>query len=185
MGSHGLGGACARLAFVAALLVASTGCCGTCPPPPAAAPAPVTAPASPPAGPAQPAAWTKLGSTAALDAVLQDARRLGRPTVVFVFAQWCTYCLRMTEVFERDAGLRATLARAHTVVLDVTADEGDEKRIGLALRSALGIPPDTQPYMAFVDATGTRRPDLDINGYFAASFRDVLAARLAALGLRD
>ena len=183
MGSHGLGGSWVRLAVVAAILVATPGCCGTCPPPPE--PAPATAPTSPPAGSAQTVPWTKLGSTAALDAELQDARRLGRPTVVFVFAQWCTYCLQMTEVFERDAGLRATLAGAHTFTLDVTSVDDDEKLTELALRSALGIPRHAQPYLAFVDATGVRRSDLDIDGYDAAAFRAILAARLATLGLRD
>ncbi|MFO0931762.1 MAG: hypothetical protein U1E39_03530 [Planctomycetota bacterium] len=91
----------------------------------------------------------------------------------------------MMKVIEGDESIRRALSGATTLMLDATADEDDAKSIERELRTALKIPENQMPWVAFVDATGTRRPDLDITGYDASAFRDLLAARLAALGLRD
>lgn len=178
MGSHALGGAGARLAFVAALLVASTGCGPNSPPP-----EPSQARAS--AGPPQRVYWARLRSVAALDAALADARNSRQPTVVIVFAQWSFYAVKMMQEIEHDAGLLRTLARARTVLIDETGGSDDAKSIERDLRTALKIPENRMPWVAFVDATGSRRPDLDIDRWNKATFRDLLAARLATLGLRD
>jgi thiol:disulfide interchange protein len=129
--------------------------------------------------------WTKLGSTAALDTALEDARRLRRPTVVIVWAAWASYAKSMMKVIEGDESIRRALSGATTLVLDATADEDDAKSIQRELRTALKIPENQMPWVAFVDATGSRRPDLDIDRWDKATFRDLLAARLATLGLRD
>ncbi len=163
---------------VPALLAASSGCGPSSP-----APAPSHAPAS--AGPPQRVYWARLSSVAALDTALADARRSRQPTVVIVFAQWSFYAVKMKQEIEHDAGLLRTLAGARTVLIDATDGADNATSIDRELRTALKIPENRVPWVAFVDATGSRRPDLDIDRWDKATFRDLLADRLATLGLRD
>jgi len=169
--------------LLASALLAATSGCG--PSSPAPEPTPAPAPKRAPSGPAQPIVWTKLASTSALDATLAEARRLGRPTVVIVWAAWAAYAKGMTRTIDGDDALRRTLSGATTLMLDGTADDGEAKSVERDLRAALKIPENRMPWVAFVDGAGVRRADLDIDGYDAAAFRAILAARLAALGLRD
>lgn len=131
-----------------------------------------TASASPPA----PLAWTTLLDRTDLLARLERARATGSPTVVFVWAEWCTYCRKYAEVIEQTPEIRAGFARLVRLRIDVNEDP----RSGL--RSATGIPPPVQPFLIFIDAQGRKRDDLAVKGWVKDA-PEALARRLRALGV--
>ena len=63
--------------------------------------------------------------------------------------------------------------------IDVTDDSALVRQNGL--RDALGVPYNTQPYMAFVDGSGARREDLDLTQWHGTRSREELAMRVDRL----
>ena len=111
----------------------------------------------------------------ALASEVAAARSAGLGVVVEVWAPWCVYCLQYDDLIAHDPSLHAGFARLVRLRIDVT----DDSRA--ALRSALGIPPNTQPFLVFVDAQGRLRRRLDVDRWFQERSAAELTRRLRAL----
>jgi len=115
-----------------------------------------------------------------LEVRLSSAKARGVPVVVEIWADWCAYCADYHGVIDGDSALRRAFERLDRLRIDVTEDAGVAR--GDDLREILGVPQDTQPYMAFVDACGTRRRDLDLTQWHGARSREELVKRVDRLG---
>lgn len=103
--------------------------------------------------------FTRVKSTAALDAALQQ----GKPVMLDFYADWCVECKRMERTTFVDPGVMQALAPFALLKADVTANNADDR----ALMKRFGIigPPAT----LFFDASGAERKDLRLIGYVGAA----------------
>ena len=103
--------------------------------------------------------WLKVKSREALYAAVQDAIRDGRPTVVDFWAEWCHYCNVYDKIIDRTPEILAGMRRFRRVKVDLTdADRTWEPGV----RSAVGARDNVQPFMVFIDRSGTIHRDLDL-----------------------
>jgi thiol:disulfide interchange protein DsbD len=120
-------------------------------------------------------AWTDVRDRDHLVALVEQAKKEGKATVVDVWATWCTYCRKYDHVVENDAELESAFRRMNRARIRV--DEGSRDD----LRSAVGAPPG-QPVMVFLDSQGRIRRDLDVKEWLKGP-ADELRKRVKALGV--
>jgi thiol:disulfide interchange protein DsbD len=122
--------------------------------------------------------WTTVTSREQLVAEVEAARKEGQPVVVDVWATWCTYCRKYDDVIEGDEKLLGLFRSLRRLRLDLT---GDDRPWEPGLRSGLGIPSDTQPYMVFLDTDGKIRRELDVTRWLGSDAATLLTARVETL----
>lgn len=101
-------------------------------------------------------AFRRLRTSAELDATLASA---GRPVMVDFYADWCVSCKEMEHLTFSDPAVRARMAQALLLQVDVTANTADDKQ--LLKRFGLFGPPG----MLFFDATGRERQEARVIGF--------------------
>jgi len=111
--------------------------------------------AAPVAG-AQDMAFRRLRTNTELDATLASA---GRPVMLDFYADWCVSCKEMEHLTFSDPAVRARMAQALLLQVDVTANTADDKQ--LLKRFGLFGPPG----MLFFDATGRERQEARVIGF--------------------
>lgn len=83
----------------------------------------------------------------------------GKPVMLDLYADWCTYCVQMERETFPDPTVAAQMQRFVLLQADVT-DNDDTDR---ALMSALGVP--APPAMLFYDVSGEERKGLRLMGF--------------------
>lgn len=127
-----------------------------------------------------PLAWRVVRDRAELSAALDAARRAGTPVAVEIWASWCRYCRDNRRFIDESPSLRTGFERLVRLQVDISEDEAIARHNDL--RDALGVPRDTQPYLALIDGQGVARHELDVSSKYPAGFEDELRARIGALG---
>ncbi|PXW95479.1 thiol:disulfide interchange protein DsbD [Sphaerotilus hippei] len=115
--------------------------------------------------------FRRIRSTAELDEVLRSA---GRPVMLDFYADWCVSCVEYERFTFTDARVRARLAAAVLLQVDVTAN--DEQDRALLKRFGLFGPPG----ILFFDAGGREQAEHRVIGFQDA---DEFLASLGAAGL--
>jgi thioredoxin:protein disulfide reductase len=119
--------------------------------------------------------WERVGTPAALERRLAEARSAARPVVIDVYADWCVYCVQLERQTFSDPAVIAALDRAVRLKIDVTAMSADDR--ALLRRLQVFLP----PAVLFVDADGQERTGLRLNGFVPAErFVEVAQAAIGA-----
>ena len=108
------------------------------------------------AAPVSPLPFTRIGSSAELDAQLKQA---GRPVMLDFYADWCVSCKEMESFTFSDERVRAQLGNLLLLQADVT--KGSEADRALLKRFSLFGPPG----IIFFDAQGREIKGLRVIGY--------------------
>jgi len=126
---------------------------------------------------AEPLAWTKLVDEEHLKARLTAAAKERQPVVVFVWAEWCSYCKAYQRLIEQDPELREGFADLVRLEIDVTQDPS------AGLRHAAGLPEGGQPRMVFFDAKGKPVGEAAVDEWHGEESAGVLKHGLELLDL--
>ncbi|MDJ0974065.1 MAG: thioredoxin family protein [Planctomycetota bacterium] len=117
--------------------------------------------------------WTVLKDVDHLDELIAGTTK---PTIVLVWATWCTYCQHYRSLMRTTPELRSELAAYERLLVDITRDNQE------ALREALGIDQNIQPYIVFLDAKRRVRRALDVDRWYGDDLTpERLLARLRAV----
>jgi thioredoxin:protein disulfide reductase len=105
---------------------------------------------------AKPADFKRVRTVDELNATLKTA---GRPVVLDFYADWCVSCKEMEHLTFNDPAVRARMANALLLQVDVTANSADDK--ALLKRFGLFGPPG----ILFFDSQGQERADARVIGF--------------------
>ena len=102
--------------------------------------------------------FIKVTSLAALEPVLEQAKRVGQPVMLDFYADWCISCIELEHVTFADEGVKQALSGFARVKVDVTANDEASKALNKAYK-VIG-----PPALIFYDKQGQLRPDLTLVG---------------------
>ncbi|MGE0190962.1 MAG: cytochrome c biogenesis protein CcdA [Planctomycetota bacterium] len=94
--------------------------------------------------------WIYIKDRPHLVAEVADAKAKGQPVLIDLWAQWCQKCKEYDHVMADDADLQKRLAGWKRLKIDLTDDS-----LRNDLRDAVGAKRGQQPWLAFIDKTGT------------------------------
>ncbi len=116
--------------------------------------------------------FTRVSDQAGIQRELAQARDLGRPAVIELYADWCISCKVIEREVLGDAQVRQQLEGLVRIKLDLT-DNTPDQRAWLSAQGLFG-----PPAFLFYDPQGQERQDLRIQG---ETDRPAFLARLGAL----
>ncbi len=98
-----------------------------------------------------------------LDVALQQAKRLDKPLMVDLYAQWCASCKELAHTFEDHAVADALTTRLVAARIDLTSETAESE----ALQEKYGVV--GLPSVLFLNADGTEQKELRITGAMSPS----------------
>ena len=106
--------------------------------------------------------FQRVKTVAELESSIAAAKSAGKPTLVDFTAEWCISCKEMEKYTFPDTNVRAALANASLLRIDVTANNDDDQ----ALLKHFGIY--GPPSIMFFGADGAERRNFRVVGYVPA-----------------